>query len=324
MKKYKTYKDSDVEWIGEIPEAWDIARIKNVSTIIGRIGFRGYTVQDIVSENEGAISLSPSNIINDQLTLENNTYLSWEKYHESPEIKIFENDVVLVKTGSTIGKTAHIPAGTPEMTLNPQLVVLKNLKVESKYFYYITTCPFFKSSFAVDKAGGSTPSISQEKINSFPVIIPSKEEQKSIAHYLDEKTTIIDNLLQKTKQKIALLQEQRTAIINQAVTKGLTHLPPAEGGTKGVPMKDSGVDWIGEIPESWELAKIKYLSELISKGTTPSTVGKEIVDKGIRYLKAENIQEGKILETPSFFIDEETNDILKRSQLVQQLESLQS
>ena len=106
---------------------------------------------------------------------------------------------------------------------------------------------------------------------------------------------------------VQLLQEMRQAIISEAITKGLD---------KNVKMKDSGVEWIGEIPEHWEVKKVKYLTSIISKGTTPSTVGKNTFEKGeVRYLKAENIKDNTLYYEPEFFIDQETHNLLKRSQL---------
>jgi type I restriction enzyme S subunit len=212
-------KDSGVEWIGEIPEDWIKSKVKYVSTIFGRIGYRGYTVEDIVNEGEGVITISPSNIKNDIFTIEGeNTFLSFEKYEESPEIQIFTDDIILVKTGSTIGKTSLIPSGVPKMTINPQLVVLKQLKINNKYFYYQTVCEFFKKSFLVEQTGSSTPTISQEKINGFPILIPSTEEQQQIVELLDLKTKEIDDLVQLEQKKIDLLKEYRQSLISEVVT----------------------------------------------------------------------------------------------------------
>lgn len=212
-------KDSGIEWIGEIPEHWIKSKVKYVSTIFGRIGYRGYTVEDIVDEGEGVITISPSNIKNDIFTIEGeNTFLSFEKYEESPEIQIFTDDIILVKTGSTIGKTSLIPSGVPKMTINPQLVVLKEIKIDNKYFYYQTVCEFFKKSFLVEQTGSSTPTISQEKINGFPILIPCTEEQQQIVEHLDSKTKEIDDLVQLEQKKIYLLKEYRQSLISEVVT----------------------------------------------------------------------------------------------------------
>ena len=211
-------KDSGIEWLGEIPERWEEARIKNVVKIIGRIGFRGYTTEDLVQKGEGAISLSPSNIKNHILNIDDCTYLSWEKYNESPEIKIFENDIILVKTGSTIGKTAIIPIGTPEMTLNPQLVVFKDIKLNPVFLYYMMISNYFQGYFSIYTAGGSTPAISQEKINNFKITFPKTEEQIQISNFITKKELEIKLLISKAKQEIVLLKEYKTALISEVVT----------------------------------------------------------------------------------------------------------
>ncbi len=220
MNRYEKYKSSGIDWIGEIPNEWEHSRIKYVCKIFGRIGFRGYTIADIVREDEGAISLSPSNIVSNKLlTNGENTYLSWEKYHESPEIKIREGDIVLVKTGSTIGKVAIVPFVQKKMTLNPQLVVLKSIDLNANFLFYLMASKHFQSYFDIDIAGGSTPAISQEKVNNFRLVFPkSFEEQTAIANYLDEKTTQIDKLIADKQKLIELLKEERTAIIKNAVS----------------------------------------------------------------------------------------------------------
>ena len=119
-----------------VKEKWISTHIKDIATIYGRIGFRGYTKQDIVKPGFGAISLSPSNIKDNKVTYAPATYISWEKYEESPEIKLADGDVVLVKTGSTFGKTAYIDRLPCPTTLNPQIVVFKKLKIHPKLFAY--------------------------------------------------------------------------------------------------------------------------------------------------------------------------------------------
>lgn len=211
-------KDSGVEWIGEIPAHWEVTRVKFISKIYGRIGYRGYTTEDIVSEGEGVITISPSNIFNDQFTLKSATFLKWDKYYESPEIMIFPEDIIIVKTGSTIGKTAIIPEGTEEMTINPQLIVLKDIKLINRFLFYQTTCLFIKESFLIEQTGSSTPTISQEKINQFPILLSSIVEQKDIVAFLDDKTTEIDNLIDLEQTKVDQLQEYRQSLISNVVT----------------------------------------------------------------------------------------------------------
>ena len=107
---------------------WKEYRLGDICEVFGRIGFRGYTSKDLVETYEdGAISLSPSNIVQGEIELSKCTYIKWDKYEESPEIKIQVGDIIFVKTGSSYGRSALIRSVEHPMTLNPQLVVLKNL-----------------------------------------------------------------------------------------------------------------------------------------------------------------------------------------------------
>jgi type I restriction enzyme S subunit len=138
-------------------------------------------------------------------------------------------------------------------------------------------------------------------------ILPPLSEQTAIAEFLDDKTTKIDEATTIKQQQIKLLKERKQILIHKAVTRGLN---------RNVKLKDSGVEWIGEIPEEWEVARIKQCSNKISKGTTPSTEGRDVLAEGeVRFLKSENIFEGSITEKPLFFIDEKTDFIMKRSSL---------
>jgi type I restriction enzyme S subunit len=212
-------KNSGIDWIGDIPEGWGVKKLKGVCQIFGRIGFRGYTTEDIVEEGEGAITISPSNIKNDVFSIQGeNTFISWDKYYESPEIMIYEDDIIIVKTGSTIGKTAIIPEVGREMTINPQLIVLKNILIDNKYLFHQTTCAFIKNSFFVEQTGSTTPTISQEKINNFPILEPPLQEQKHISNYLDQKTKEIDDLIASEKMRVELLKEYRQSLISEVVT----------------------------------------------------------------------------------------------------------
>mgnify|MGYP000550632301 CR=1 FL=1 len=134
---YPEYKDSGIEWLGLVPLDWGVTKLKYTVSIFGRIGFRGYTVNDIVDEGDGAIVLSPSNINDDQFTLEKKSYLSWDKYYESPEIMVSVGDVLMVKTGSTFGKSTIVNTVDEPMTINPQMALMKGSKLDSRFLSYL-------------------------------------------------------------------------------------------------------------------------------------------------------------------------------------------
>ena len=211
-------KDSGIECIGEIPKSFSKYRIKNIGEIFGRIGFRGYTTDDLVEEGNGAITLSPSNLKDMTMNYSKLSYLSWEKYEESPEIKIYDGDILMVKTGSSYGKTALVTDLPLESTINPQLVVIKNISIDSKFLLYCFQTPYFLDQVENAVVGGTIPTMSQEKINNFFVFVPELKEQKEIAEYLDEKCAEIDTLIAKKTALLEEIESYKKSVIYEYVT----------------------------------------------------------------------------------------------------------
>ncbi len=259
--RYDKYKDSGIAWIGEIPEHWEVIDLKYLSDIRGRIGFRGYTVSDLVSEGEGAFVIGGKHINQCVLNMESPDYISWDKYYESPEIMVSKGDIVMAQRG-TLGKVAIIEYDINEATINPSLVLIKNIKCQGKFLYYYLNSESTLTLISILNTATAVPMISQNQIENMPIPIPSSIEQQSIATYLDQKCSKIDELITLQEEMITKLQSYKQSVITEAVTKGLD---------KNVPLKDSGIEWIGEIPEHWTLKRIKnicdnldYLREPIS------------------------------------------------------------
>ena len=189
---------------------WEEKRLGDICEIKGRIGYRGYTVKDIVSKDEGVITLSPSNIKKGQLKFENSTYISWFKYEESPEIKVELNDVLLVKTAS-VGKTAFVSHLPEPATINPQIVILKRTSLFPQYLGYLVFHSTVQKQIVAAVGAGAVPNLSQESISNFVLPCPSNEEQQKIATYLSRIDTKIENVNNQITQtqtfKKGLLQQ---------------------------------------------------------------------------------------------------------------------
>ena len=191
-----------------------------VCNVVGRIGFRGYTRNDLVERGEGAISISPTNIVNQNINLsaEKNTYISWEKYNESPEIMIRVGDIVLVKTGSTIGKVAIIRELKERATINPQMVVLKEISCLPAYLAYYVCTPNFQLRLKSLSGQGSVPNISQAKLKTIPIPLPPLSEQHRIVEILDRFDTLTNSISEGLPREIALRRKQyeyyRDALLN--------------------------------------------------------------------------------------------------------------
>ncbi len=198
-KQYEYYRDQLLDLEGK--EGVEMKTLGEVCEIKGRIGFRGYTREDQVEEGEGVISLSPGNIENGQMVYKGCTYITWEKYEESPEIKTYDGDILFCKTGSTVGKVAMVKELPCEATINPQLVVLKNITIDSKFLNYILGTYTIQSTVKRLAGVGSVPNISQEKLENLKIPLPPLSEQQRIVSILDTFEASIQNLEAQLKQR---------------------------------------------------------------------------------------------------------------------------
>ena len=251
MEKYipEGYKQTG---IGEIPEDWVYKKISELTNIFGRIGFRGYTKRDIVEVGKGAISISPSNILDTRINYEKCTFISWYKYEESPEIQIVNNDVILVKTGSTFGKAALIHNLPNKATINPQLVVFKDIRIPNIYLSYLINSKIVQNQIQKNVVGGAIPTLSQAMVKNFVVPIPhSRREQESIARALSD----VDNLITSLEQLI----EKKKAIKQGTMQELLTGRRRLKGFGEGKGFKQTE---LGMIPEDWKVSKLANISTL--------------------------------------------------------------
>lgn len=211
-------KDSGIELVGQIPAHWEVKRLKNICHIYGRIGFRGYTASDLVDEGQGAITLSPSNIHESGFSTDKVSYLSWNKYNESPEIMIFEDDIIFVKTGSSYGKSALIDHYPMEMTINPQLVVLKKIKMLPSLLQLNLSAEYFQQQIRTTVIGGTIPTIGQAAIGALSLIVPSANDALELNHYCKSVADDFSPAFLNALKEIEKLQEFKQTLIAHAVT----------------------------------------------------------------------------------------------------------
>ena len=207
------------EWIGEIPKHWEIKKVKLICKIQGRIGFKGYKTSDLVFDGNGAITLGATHITKfNKIDLSEPVYLSWDKYYESPEIMVKEGDIVFTQRGAYLGKVGLIDKDYGDVTINPSLILLKNIKIHAPYLAYYLTSNYIRKSVDVISNSTAIPMISQEQLANFYCLIPPIEEQVEISKFIEEKNIASDRLIEKVKNQIELLQEYRTTLISEVVT----------------------------------------------------------------------------------------------------------
>ncbi len=221
-------------------EGWTYKKLGEVCEIFGRIGFRGYTKADLVgSPNDGAITLSPSNIVNGEMDYSKCSYITWAKYEESPEIMIYPGDILLVKTAS-VGKTALVRDLPHKATINPQFVVFKNIETNHDYLsYYMKSEKAQKYIWSIAK-GAAAQTVSQKNLAEMQVPVPTKAEQQRIVSRLDSAFAHIDELKANAEKQ---LSEART-LFQKALTKAME---PKEGWEERT-LKEIGLTQTGTTP----------------------------------------------------------------------------
>lgn len=235
MKTYEKYKDSGIEWIGEIPEHWEVKRLKRFAKICN--GQDHKSVYDLSGDYPILGSGGEFGRANKFL-------------HQGPS--------VLLGRKGTIDKPQYVDS--PFWSVDTAYYTDIFPKTDLRFFYYLCT----NIQFDLYKYGSAVPSMNQETLSQIEFPSPSYSEQTTIATYLDRKTAEIDRIIANKQKLIALYEEEKQAIINQAVTKGLDPT---------VKLKESGVEWLGEIPEHWEVKQLRNVVQMKSgEGITSENI----------------------------------------------------
>lgn len=210
--------DSGVEWIGTIPKHWETIRLNYCSWIRARLGWKGLKADEYVSN--GYPFLSAFNIVNNKMSWEKLNYINKFRFDESPEIKLQEGDILLVKDGAGIGKCARVdnlPYG--EATANGSLAfITPNDKVFYKYLHYFIVSDSFGKYKELLITGMGVPHLTQGEIKKMRIPVPPIKEQVEISKYLDHHIDQIDDSIKIVEQRIILLRERKQIIINEVVT----------------------------------------------------------------------------------------------------------
>jgi len=245
MKPYPLYKDSGVEWIGEIPREWSITKMKYETLVPVQYGINGseYYV------DKGVRFIRTTDITDDGNLIDEGVYLNPNCVEDIYKTQL--NDFLISRSG-TLGRTyLHSLEDDMTMTYGGYLVRFNfGDKTKSKFIFYYTKTKNFEDWLFLNTIQSTIGNVNGQKYSNLSFPISPLPEQQQIVSFLDNKTQKIDELIKKTEKKIELLKEQRISLINHCVTKGLN---------PNVEMKDSGVEWIGEIPKHWEVKRVKYL-----------------------------------------------------------------
>ncbi|MES2795444.1 MAG: restriction endonuclease subunit S [Bacteroidota bacterium] len=303
MKKYQKYKDSGIVWIGEIPAHWNIIKLKRLSQV--KRGASPRPIDDLKYFDEnGEFSWVR---ISDLTASERYLLTTEEKLSElgaSLSVKRYPGDFFLSIAGS-VGKPI---ISKIKCCIHDGFVWFPDLKINPEYLYYL-----FQSGLPFGGLGklGTQLNLNTETIGNIYIPDLSDQEIGKIVQYLDHQITIIDQLIQQKKKLIELLKEKRQAVINEAVTKGLN---------PNVKMKESGIEWLGKIPEQWELRNMEIVARKDRYSITGGPFGsdlknEEYTEEGVRIIQLQNIGVGEFRDDYKIYTTEEKADYLFSSNI---------
>lgn len=296
MNKYEKYKDSGVQWLGDIPEHWEMLSNKYIfnlkKNLVGK-----------KSSDYELLSLTLKGII--KRDMENPEGKFPAEFNTYQEVK--KNDFVFClfdveETPRTVGLSDFDGMITGAYTV---FDINKKFNRKYLYYFYLNLDEKKRLKFLYK---GLRNTIPKESFMSFKSPFPPLSEQTAIANFLDDKTAKIDQAIAIKEKEITLLKERRQILIQKAVTKGLD---------SNVKLKDSGVDWIGEIPEHWEVRKLKFHTSKIGSGVTPSGGATTYLDEGIPLLRSQNVYFDRFEFENVAYISEKTHNEMSNSKVQQ-------
>lgn len=256
MQTYEKYKYSGVEWIGKVPEHWQIRRLKTDTFLKGRIGWNGLR-SDEFKESSYAYLVTGQDFTGPNINWDKCYQIDKDRYDEDPFIQLQNGDILITKDG-TIGKISKVSRMDKPACLNSGIFVMKQRSshlYEQGYIYWLLTSNLLKEYNQYTSTGTTILHLYQNVFENMPLLIPTLLEQQAISSYLDKKCADIDKVIATQQRRIELLQELKQSTITHAVTRGLN--PNAK-------MKDSGVEWIGEVPEHWEITKVSNVCNVVT------------------------------------------------------------
>ena len=295
FRPYPEYEDSGVNWLDDVPAHWNTQRLKLMCTITPS------NVDKKSRDDEPAVRLCNYTDVykNEQITRALDFMPATASQEQIARLTLKEGDTLITKDSETaddIAVSAYVPESLPGVVCGYHLAIVRPRPgVHGRYVKRFFDSAFARARFAVEANGLTRFGLSQSALDNVECPCPPTKEQERIADFLDFETAKIDALVAEQEMLIALLKEKRQALISHAVTKGLD---PA------APMKDSGIEWLGDVPAHWETRTLAKVSTKITNGFVGPTRD-ILVNSGVPYIQATHIKDGRINFDDGYFVRDE-------------------
>ena len=259
--RYDKYKDSGIAWIGEIPEHWEIVCLKRLS----KISTGNQDTQDSTPDGKYPF------------------FVRSPKVEKSNRYTFEGPSILMAGDGVGAGKIFHLADN--KFACHQRVYCINQLSKINRIFLFYYLSSLFYNIIDSANSKSTVDSVRLPMLAEFPICIPLDIEQQTIAAYLDQKCGEIDEVITLQEEMITKLQSYKQSVITEAVTKGLD---------KNVPLKDSGIEWIGEIPKHWSKNKIIRLFSIIGSGTTPKSSKEDNYNGSVNWIQSGDINGGDI------------------------------
>lgn len=285
FSRYPAYKESGIDWLGVIPQHWSVMPLARIASGPGSLFIDGDWVESKDLADEGIRYITTGNVGEGKYKEQGSGYISQEKFDELRCTEVLPGDVLISRLNLPIGRACVVSdLGERIITSVDNVITRPDDGYSRTYLAYMLSSAAHFANMEILARGTTMQRISRSALGQVRFAFPSPNEQMAIASFLDRETAKIDTLVAEQEQLITLLKEKRQAVISHAVTKGLD---------TSVPMKDSGVEWLGEVPSHWEVTHLKRRCALVTDGAhiSPETEGgvhlfvstKDISDDGIDF-----------------------------------------
>ena len=242
-KPYPAYRPSGVEWLEEIPAHWEVRRLKYLATVNDE-------ALTETTDPDTEITYVDIGNVDSVRGITGTEDLMFEDAPSRARRIVRQGDIIISTVRTYLKAIVRIESTDANLIVSTGFAVIRPRDLDERFGAYALSAPYFVEGVLAHSVGVSYPAINASELVCLDVAYPSFTEQRAIAAFLDRETTRIDELVAKKERLIGLLQEKRTALISRAVTRGLD---------PNAPMRDSGVEWLGEIPAHWEVKRLWHL-----------------------------------------------------------------
>lgn len=303
FRPYPVYRDSGTDWLGLVPEGWEVVPLRHICGSI-QTGPFGSQLHQSDYQPGGIPLVNPVHLVDGHILQRENSAVDEDTRVRLTRHILQEGDIFFARRGE-IGRCGLVSKPQAGWLCGTGCMRVRLKEGHAPYFTSLFNSHGFAATLTINAVGTTMLNINNVILARMGVPCPPRAEQVAIAAFLDRETARIDELVAKKQRLIELLQEKRTALISHAVTKGLN--PDA-------PMMDYGVEWFGAIPSHWSVKRLKHIVPKVTVGIV-ITPARYYVDSGVPALRSLNVSSGRIVASDLVFMSSESNELHRKSKI---------